>query len=143
MTSRVARTTGAVTGTGTAGASAIPTGAVSFYLRAPSGAQTLLGTIPLDAQGVASLRLTSLPPGSGSLYAVYTGTDTFAGSTSPVVPQSIIAPPAECTANVHDLDHRHPRVAGHQGHQRQRLHLRRRRRLQGQRRQGRRLPGRG
>ena len=97
ITSRVARTTGAVTGTGTAGASAIPTGAVSFYLRAPSGAQTLLGTIPLDAQGVASLRLTSLPPGSGSLYAVYTGTDTFAGSTSPVVPQSIIAPPAECT----------------------------------------------
>ncbi len=97
MTSRVARTTGAVTGTGTAGASAIPTGAVSFYLRAPSGAQTLLGTIPLDAQGVASLRLTSLPPGSGSLFAVYTGTDAFAGSTSPVVPQSIIAPPAECT----------------------------------------------
>ena len=97
ISSRVARTTGAVTGTGTAGASAIPSGAVSFYLRAPSGALTLLGTIPLDAQGAASLRLTSLPPGSGSLYAVYSGTDTFAGSTSPVVPQSIIAPPAQCT----------------------------------------------
>ena len=98
ITARVARTTGAVTGSGAAGASAIPTGAVSFYLRAPSGAHTLLGTIPLDAQGAASLRLTSLPPGSGSVYAVYSGTDTFAGSTSPIVAQTIIAPPAECTA---------------------------------------------
>ena len=46
---------------------------------------------------MASLRLTSLPPGAGSLYAVYSGTDTFAGSTSPVIPQSIVAPPAPCT----------------------------------------------
>ncbi len=98
ITARVARTTGAVTGTGAAGAQAIPNGTVSFYLRAPSGTQTLLGTIPLDPMGAASLRLTSLPPGAGTLYAVYSGTDTFAGSTSPVTEQLIIAPPAQCTA---------------------------------------------
>ena len=74
---------------------------------------------------MASLRLTSLPPGSGSLYAVYTGTDTFAGSTSPVVRQSIMAPPAECTATYTTSIIGAPGSPVIKGTEWQRLHLRR------------------
>ena len=96
LDARVARTTGTVA-SGGAGAAAVPTGAVSFYLRSTTGPATLLGTIPLDAQGSAVLRLATLPPGPGELYAVYAGTPVFAGSTSALADQTIIAPPAACT----------------------------------------------
>ena len=75
-----------------------PTGSVAFFLTTPDGREVLLGTGTLGQDGSASLRLTSLPAGSGRVHGVYAGTDTFAASTSPAVPLSVIAPPAQCTA---------------------------------------------
>jgi hypothetical protein len=96
LTAQVARTTPSAPGS--TSASALPSGTVSFHLRTTAGSDRLLGTIPLDAQGSATLRLADLPPGSGTVFAVYAGTETFAGSTSALVSQTIIAPPAACTA---------------------------------------------
>ena len=89
-------------GTGTAStgslSSGVPGGNVTFYLTSTTGVQTILGTGTLSPDGTVVLRLASLPPGSGRVHAVYSGTDTFAGSTSPATNLSIIAPPAQCMA---------------------------------------------
>jgi hypothetical protein len=99
VSARVVPETPAGSAGGTARLSAgTPTGTVDFFLTAPNGRETLLGTAVLGPDGSASLQLTSLPRGSGRLRAVYSGTDTFAPSTSPAAPVSIIAPPAQCTA---------------------------------------------
>ena len=99
VTARVVPSTATGSATGTASlSSTAPTGVVTFYLTTATGSEIRLGTGTLGPDGSASLRLTSLPPGSGALRAVYSGTDTFAGSTSPAATLSIIAPPAQCTA---------------------------------------------
>ncbi|MFD5114381.1 beta strand repeat-containing protein, partial [Streptomyces sp. NPDC058391] len=60
-----------------------PTGTVSFF----DGA-TLLGTSPLTG-GVATLTTSALSVGSHSLTAVYSGSPSFTGSTSPVDTQTV------------------------------------------------------
>ncbi len=79
------------------GRSAAPSGSVAFFLIPASGAHTLLGTRLLDPGAQASLTVSSMPAGSGGLYAVYQGSTPFARSTSEVIRHAIIAPPPECT----------------------------------------------
>ena len=143
ITARVSRVDAAIASSGIVDALATPIGTVSIYSGTPTGARTLLGTRTLDASGAATLRLTSLPAGTVSLHAVYSGTDLFATSTSPLAMQAVIAPPPQCTGEVRDRDHGNAGLASGQGHEGQRLHLRGRGRLPDQGRQGQRLPGRG
>ncbi|MFI5036235.1 MAG: Ig-like domain repeat protein [Acidimicrobiales bacterium] len=75
------------------------TGSVKFYLGTPGGSHTLLATVPLKPNATAALVTATLPPGSDSLYAVYSGDATFAASTSPVIAQLVVAPPALCTGS--------------------------------------------
>ena len=98
ITAKVSRVDAAMASSGVVDALATPIGTVSIYSGTPTGARTLLGTRTLDASGAALLRLTSLPAGTVSLHAVYSGTDLFATSTSPLAIQAVIAPPAQCTA---------------------------------------------
>jgi phospholipase/lecithinase/hemolysin len=59
---------------------ATPTGSVSFYSDSyvlTTYTHTLLGTAPLDANGVAKLTVTTLPPGSYTISAVYSGDSNF------------------------------------------------------------------
>lgn len=65
---------------------ATPIGSVTFF----SG-QTALGIVPLDASGVASLTLASLPVGTNSVSASYSATAVFLGSASPV--SSVVVSP--------------------------------------------------
>ena len=99
VTARVLPATGTATTASAANrSSGAPTGIVTFHLTTETGNEILLGTGTLGPDGAASLRLTSLPPGSGRVHAVYSGTDAFAGSTSPAETVAIVAPPAQCTA---------------------------------------------
>jgi sugar lactone lactonase YvrE len=72
----------------TATVSPTPTGSslgtISFY----DGA-TLLGSGTLNSSGVATFSTTSLPAGSDSLTAVYSGNTAFASSTSSVLTETI------------------------------------------------------
>jgi hypothetical protein len=61
-----------------------PLGTVSFY----NGA-TLLGSGVLNSSGVATFSTTSLPAGSDTLTAVYSGNTAFASSTSSVLTETI------------------------------------------------------
>jgi hypothetical protein len=61
-----------------------PAGSVAFM----DGATTL-GTVSLDASGVATFSTSSLAIGSHSITAVYAGSASFAGSTSPAVTQVV------------------------------------------------------
>ncbi len=90
LTARVTRVTSA--------APAGPTGSVRFYVRSTGSTQVLLGTGTLDRTGTARLRTKALPAGTVGLYALYSGSATYAGSTSRVASQRVIAPPAACTA---------------------------------------------
>jgi Ca2+-binding RTX toxin-like protein len=78
--------------------SGTPTGTVSFYLGIPSGTHSLLGTGTLTS-GQATLVTSSLPAGTDSLYAVYSGDSNFATSTSPVISQVVVSLPSRCTGN--------------------------------------------
>src|SRR5262249_15919734 len=60
-------------------AAAVPTGSVTF-----NDGATSLGVVTL-VNGSASLTTSALPAGSRSLTAVYGGSATFQGSTSPAV----------------------------------------------------------
>jgi Ca2+-binding RTX toxin-like protein len=82
-------------------ASGIPAGAVSFYAGTPSGPHTLLGTTALGPNARASLSTSGLPTGTNSLYAVYAGDTNFTASTSPVVGETVVAPPSNCKGNYH------------------------------------------
>ena len=73
-------------------ASGIPTGSITFR----DGATTL-GVVAL-VNGSASLSISTLTAGSHSLTAVYSGSTTFAGSTSPTVTQIVNAPAAAATS---------------------------------------------
>jgi hypothetical protein len=73
-------------------ASGIPTGSITFR----DGATTL-GVVAL-VNGSASLSISTLTVGSHSLTAVYSGSTTFAASTSPTVTQIVNAPAAAATS---------------------------------------------
>jgi Ca2+-binding RTX toxin-like protein len=74
-----------------------PTGPVSFYSGTPSGPHTLLGTASLNGLARATWSTSGLGASTHSMYAVYTGDTNFAGSSSPLVSQLVIAPPASCS----------------------------------------------
>ena len=78
--------------------SGTPTGTVSFYLGTPTGSHSLLGTGTLTA-GKASLVTSTLPVGTDSLYAIYSGDSNFATSTSLVISEVVIGPPSACTGS--------------------------------------------
>lgn len=61
-----------------------PTGSVTF-----SDGSTQLGTVTLDASGVATLSTPDLPAGSDALTAVYSGGGSFYGSQSATVDQTV------------------------------------------------------
>ncbi len=69
-------------------------GTVSFY-----DGETLLGTASVNSSGVATFTITSLPAGSDSLTAVYSGNDSFAGSTSSALTE-VISPLAATTTTL-------------------------------------------
>ena len=73
-----------------------PTGWVSFYSGTPAGQHNLLGASSLDAGARATLKYSALGAGTDSLYAVYAGDTNFAPSTSPVVSETVVAPPSPC-----------------------------------------------
>lgn len=70
------------------GNSTVPTGTVSFA----DGANSL-GTVALNASGVATLSTASLAAGSHSITATYSGDTNFAGSTSAAIAIVVQAPP--------------------------------------------------
>jgi hypothetical protein len=72
-----------------------PTGVVSFLA---SG--ILLGTGPLNASGSASLTISNLPAGAGTLQAVYNGDDNNALSLSGIQPATVAAPLAATVVSV-------------------------------------------
>jgi Ca2+-binding RTX toxin-like protein len=78
--------------------SGTPTGTVSFYLGTPTGTHSPLGTGTLTA-GKASSVTSTLPVGTDSLYAVYSGDSNFATSTSLVISEVVIGPPSACTGS--------------------------------------------
>jgi hypothetical protein len=65
-----------------------PTGSVSFYYT-NSRSRTSLGTATLNASGVATLTVSTLPVGTDPIVALYTGDGTFNGSVSNTVNQSV------------------------------------------------------
>jgi hypothetical protein len=68
-------------------------GTVSFY----SGS-TLLGSSPLSAAGTTTLSTSTLPLGTDTITAVYSGNSAFAGSTSPAITVQVNS--ANATATV-------------------------------------------
>jgi sugar lactone lactonase YvrE len=62
-----------------------PTGTVTF-----TGDGTTLGVMPVSTTGVATLTTTTLPTGSYSIVATYSGDSGFAGSTSNAVPVAVL-----------------------------------------------------
>ncbi len=64
--------------------SGTPTGTVSFYHGA-----TLLGTATLNSSSVGSLAVNTLPVGSNSITAVYSGDSTYTTSTSTALDETI------------------------------------------------------
>src|ERR1019366_3632977 len=81
--------------------SGTPTGTVNFYYCATaacSGTPDSLGSGTLNPSAKATLVTWSLPAGTDSLYAVYSGDTNFSGSTSPVISQVVNAPIATTTA---------------------------------------------
>jgi FtsP/CotA-like multicopper oxidase with cupredoxin domain len=65
----------------------VPTGTVTF-----TTGTTTLGTATLNASGVASLTLTTLPVGSDSTFATYSGDINYASSSSSVTVHNSIPP---------------------------------------------------
>ncbi len=64
-----------------------PTGTVIF-----TGDGATLGTVPVSTTGVATLTTSTLPTGSYSIVATYSGDSGFAGSTSNAVPVAVLSP---------------------------------------------------
>lgn len=56
----------------------IPTGTVSFF----EANGTFLGSAPVDASGIATITIPGRAPGSFTIYATYSGSDTFEPSDS-------------------------------------------------------------
>jgi hypothetical protein len=76
---------------------AAPAGTVSFLA---SG--ILLGTSSLNSDGVASVTVSNLPPGTDSLQAVYSGDNANALSSSASQTVTVAAPPAGSVTNLAD-----------------------------------------
>jgi uncharacterized protein (TIGR03118 family) len=76
-------------------AGGIPTGQVTFA----DGRNTTLGTSPVDATGVAVLRINTLAAGAHSLSAAYSGDGEFASSTSPAVTLTVTSEDFSVGAN--------------------------------------------
>jgi hypothetical protein len=78
----------------------VPTGTVQFY-----NGITLLGTGSVNAQGVATLTTSTLPVGTDTINAVYSGDSTYSGGTLSLIENivqndfSISATPANQTVN--------------------------------------------
>lgn len=68
---------------------AAPTGTVSFALGG-----TALGSAPLQTDGTATLTTTTLPAGSDSIVATYSGDGAYAGSSSNPFVESIVGAPS-------------------------------------------------
>ena len=83
-----------LTATVTPDPSPSPFGTVQFFLGAAS-----LGSGPVNASGVATLAVTSLPVGAGSITAVYSGNANFAGSTSTAT-YAVVRPTATTTTSL-------------------------------------------
>jgi hypothetical protein len=66
----------------------VTTGSVSF-----TSDGVVLGVVPLDANGRATLTVTDLPPGPHRIVATYLGTSQFAPSVSPPLIQGVGAGP--------------------------------------------------
>jgi Bacterial Ig-like domain (group 3)/FG-GAP-like repeat len=82
-----------LTATVTAAGGSIPGGPVTFF----NGAAPL-GTATLNAQGVATIQTSLLPPGVNSITAAYPGNTAFAASTSPALTITVNAYAATTTA---------------------------------------------
>jgi subtilase family serine protease len=80
-----------------AGANQVATGSVTFYNGTSS-----LGSVALSS-GSASLQLNSLPVGSDAITAVYSGSSTFATSTSTVVTVAVSSTTPSATATTTTL----------------------------------------
>lgn len=65
----------------------VPGGSVTFL-----DGSTVLGTVTLDASGVATLSLSTLAAGSHTITAVYGGDANFAGSTSAPITETVTVP---------------------------------------------------
>ncbi len=85
------------TATVTGGTSGTPTGSVTFK----DGANTL-GTVTLNAAGVATYTTSALTAGTHSITAVYGGGGGFAGSTSAPLNQNVVTRPAVAGSQVDD-----------------------------------------
>jgi hypothetical protein len=79
-------------GTQTAGASVMTNAVSAGSVTAPAG--TVLGTAPLDANGHATLVVSSLPAGTNVIYAEYSGDATHAASVSEVAVVKVTGVPA-------------------------------------------------
>ena len=76
--------------TGPTGNTTVPTGTVTFML-----GTTTLGTQSLNSSGVAQFMTTTLPVGSDSITAVYSGDTNFSGSTSSAVVVTVSTTPVK------------------------------------------------
>jgi len=76
-----------LTATATSTTTGIPTGTVTFL-----DGSSQLGTAPLNAQGVATLTVSSLPIGSNIATAGYAGNINFTGSQAQISSAIVVAP---------------------------------------------------
>jgi hypothetical protein len=76
-----------------------PTGTVAFY-DGPVGSGTLLGTGTWVSTGKAKYITTALPPGSHTVYAVYSGDETYLTSTSGLARHTVYPPPTSLSASI-------------------------------------------
>ncbi|HET6929294.1 MAG TPA: Ig-like domain repeat protein [Candidatus Acidoferrum sp.] len=72
-----------------------PTGTVSFY-----NGSTLLGTATVNASGVATMTTSSLPVGTNSLSATYSGNTNFATSTSSTLTENVTGAALTATTTI-------------------------------------------
>jgi hypothetical protein len=76
----------------------MPTGTVTFSMSNSSGI-TQLGSVAVS-QGKATFTTTSVPVGSQSITAAYSGDSAFMSSTSPAVTLTIVNPPTETELHI-------------------------------------------
>lgn len=69
---------------------ATPTGTVQFYDNTGSGTVAIGSPVPLSASGSATLPVSNLPPGTNTIYAVFTAVGNFGGGQSPLSAGAIV-----------------------------------------------------
>jgi len=75
--------------TATATSTTTPTGSVDFYATPSGGSATLLGSAPLNGEGVATFNATGLNPGDYAFTAEYPGDGTAAAASSAALNHSV------------------------------------------------------